>query len=160
MNFLVNVLMWAVSGFVVGGAFLGWFVALFLWKQGKFHIERRTQLVNEPLTQADVAKMHFDKVWISYGDDLDDGEWGVILYGRLYSIDTLEGAGFEDNLVEGFGDCGETLNRPTGEYKVYLNHAKSQILEIRCGSCIEENVCPAAHTGVCFPCPYYERRKK
>lgn len=33
MNFIVNVLMWAVSAFVVGGAFFGWFIALMLWNQ-------------------------------------------------------------------------------------------------------------------------------
>lgn len=75
---------------------------------------------NEPLTQADVAKMHFDRVWIDYG--LDDegeqcGEEGVVLYGKLYSIDTLEGAGFEDMLLD---ICdGETLDRPSGNYTVY-----------------------------------------
>lgn len=75
---------------------------------------------NEPLTQADVDEMHFDRVWIDYG--LDDegeqcGEEGVVLYGKLYSIDTLEGAGFEDMLLD---ICdGETLDRPSGNYTVY-----------------------------------------
>ena len=49
---------------------------------------------NEPLTQEDIDKMHFDCVWIDYG--LDDsgercGEDGVILYGkcRKFSDDTV-----------------------------------------------------------------------
>lgn len=81
-------------------------------------LNRRAQPANEPLTQADVDKMHFNKVWISYGDDTDDGEWGVILYGRMYSIDVLDGADFEDALVDCAGH-GETLDRPTGQYVAY-----------------------------------------
>ena len=75
---------------------------------------------NEPLTQEDIDKMHFDRVWIDYG--LDDsgercGEDGVILYGKLYSIDTLDGSAFEDLLLN---SCdGETLGRPGGDYTVY-----------------------------------------
>ena len=75
---------------------------------------------NEPLTQADIDKMHFDRVWIDYG--LDDsgercGEDGVILYGKLYSIDTLDGSAFEDLLLDACD--GETLGRPSGDYTVY-----------------------------------------
>ena len=75
---------------------------------------------NEPLTQEDIDKMHFDRVWIDYG--LDDsgercGEDGVILYGKLYSIDTLDGSAFEDLLLNACD--GETLGRPSGDYTVY-----------------------------------------
>ena len=72
---------------------------------------------NEPLTQADIDKMHFDRVWIDYGVD-DSGErcWeeGVVLYGKLYDIDTLDGSAFEELLLD-----GEALDRPSGDYKVY-----------------------------------------
>lgn len=75
---------------------------------------------NEPLTQADIDKMHFDRVWIDYGVD-DSGErcWeeGVVLYGKLYDIDTLDGSAFEDLLLDACD--GETLDRPSGDYKVY-----------------------------------------
>ncbi|MBM6725455.1 hypothetical protein, partial [Pseudoflavonifractor phocaeensis] len=54
--------------------------------------------LNEPLTQADLDKMDFDKVWISYGPEPDNGEWALVYNGLLYSIDDLEGAGFEDML--------------------------------------------------------------
>ena len=75
---------------------------------------------NEPLTQADIDKMHFDRVWIDYGlDDFGErcGEDGVILYGKLYSIDTLDGSAFEDLLLDACG--GEILDRPSGDYTVY-----------------------------------------
>ncbi len=55
---------------------------------------------NEPLTQADLDEMHFDRVWIDYGvsdDGEREGEDGIILYGKLYSIDTLDGSAFEDS---------------------------------------------------------------
>ena len=74
---------------------------------------------NEPLTQADVDKMHFDRVWIDYGvDDSGErcGEEGVVLYGKLYAIDTLDGSAF-DLLLDACD--GETLDRPSGDYKVY-----------------------------------------
>lgn len=71
---------------------------------------------NKPLTQADVKTMHFDKVWISYEDG--SGEWGVILYGKLYSIEVLEGAGFAEALTD-FSDAGETIDRPTGQYRLF-----------------------------------------
>ena len=75
---------------------------------------------DEPLTQADIDKMHFDRVWIDYGvDDSGErcGEEGVVLYGKLYAIDTLDGSAFEDLLLDACD--GETLDRPSGDYKVY-----------------------------------------
>ena len=66
---------------------------------------------NEPLTQADLDGMDYDKVWIDYEDGT--GEWALVCKGYIYSIDTLEGAGFD------FKDYmrGEKLE-PHG-YKVY-----------------------------------------
>ena len=69
---------------------------------------------NEPLTQADLDSMDYDKVWIDYGDD---GEWALVVNGRIYCLAVLEGAGFEDILREELG--GETLYRPSGDYTVY-----------------------------------------
>lgn len=66
---------------------------------------------NEPLTQADLDSMDYDKVWIDYEDGC--GEWALVCNGYIYSIDTLEGAGLD------FVDYmrGERLE-PHG-YKVY-----------------------------------------
>lgn len=69
---------------------------------------------NEPLTQADLDSMDYDKVWIDYGDD---GEWALVVNGRIYCLAVLEGAGFEDILRKELG--GETLDRPSGDYTVY-----------------------------------------
>lgn len=69
---------------------------------------------NESLTQADLDSMDYDKVWIDYGDD---GEWALVVNGRIYCLAVLEGAGFEDILREELG--GETLDRPSGDYTVY-----------------------------------------
>ena len=69
---------------------------------------------NEPLTQADLDSMDYDKVWIDYGDD---GEWALVVNGRIYCLAVLEGAGFEDILREELGS--ETLDRPSGDYTVY-----------------------------------------
>ena len=73
-----------------------------------------------PLTQAEIDKMHFDRVWIDYGMDEDGerfGEEGVVLYGKLYSIDVLDGAGLEDLLLDATG--GDTLDNSSGKYTVY-----------------------------------------
>lgn len=70
-----------------------------------------------PLTQANVEKMHFDKIWLSYGPEEGDGEWAVVIFGRIYSIDALEGAGLEDMLADLLQ--GETLDHPTGRYVAY-----------------------------------------
>lgn len=75
---------------------------------------------NQPLTQTDVDELHFDRVWIDYGvreDGEREGEEGVVLYGKLYSIDALEGAGFEEMLLD-LAE-GETLDCPSGNYTVY-----------------------------------------
>ena len=83
---------------------------------------------NEPLTQADIDKMHFDRVWIDYGvDDSGErcGEEGVVLYGKLYDIDTLEGAGLEEMLLD--TGAGETLDRPSGDYKVYRRPPEEEV---------------------------------
>ena len=69
---------------------------------------------NEPLTQADLDSMDYDKVWIDYGDD---GEWALVVSGRIYSLAVLEGAGFEDILRDEVD--GETMDRPSGDYAVY-----------------------------------------
>ena len=70
---------------------------------------------NEPLTQADLDIMDYEKVWIDYEDDT--GEWALVCNGYIYSIDTLEGAGLD------FVDYmrGERLE-PHG-YKVYRRPA-------------------------------------
>ena len=76
----------------------------------------------KPLTQAEINKMHFDRVWIDYGMGEDGerfGEEGVVLYGKLYSIDVLDGAGLEDLLLDATGTGGESLDNPSGKYTVY-----------------------------------------
>lgn len=95
-------------------------------------------LVNEPLTQSDLDKLHFERVWIDYGPDEEGGrcgEEGVVLYGRLYSIDTLDGAGLEALILDA-GCRGETLDNPSGPYTVYRrppeqeggeNHGKADL---------------------------------
>ena len=104
---------------------------------------------NEPLTQADIDKMHFDRVWIDYGvDDSGErcGEEGVVLYGKLYAIDTLDGSAF-DLLLDACD--GETLDRPSGDYKVYC-HPPEGDCEIKdyaetceeCGFCDNTLVSP------------------
>ena len=73
-----------------------------------------------PLTQAEIDKMHFDRVWIDYGMGEDGerfGEEGVVLYGKLYSIDVLDGAGLEELLLDATG--GDTLDNSSGKYTVY-----------------------------------------
>lgn len=76
-------------------------------------------LPNEPLTQADLDVMDYDKVWIDYEDGT--GEWALVCNGYIYSIDTLEGAGFD------FTDYmrGEKLE-PHG-YKVYHRPPEGEV---------------------------------
>ena len=69
---------------------------------------------NEPLTQADLDSIDYDKVWIDYGDD---GEWALVVSGRIYALAVLEGTGFEDILRDEVN--GETMDRPSGDYTVY-----------------------------------------
>ena len=69
---------------------------------------------NEPLTQADLDSMDYDKVWLDYGGD---GEWALVVSGRIYALAVLEGTGFEDILRDEVD--GETMDRPTGDYTVY-----------------------------------------
>lgn len=89
--------------------------------------------MGERLTQKDLDKMHFERVWIDYGPTLDNsdersGEEGVVLYGRLYSIDTLEGAGFEEMLLDAVGHGGEILDYPSGTYTLYRFPKNMKIL--------------------------------
>ena len=70
-------------------------------------------LEHEPLTQADLDSMDYDKVWLDYGND---GEWALAVNGRIYSLAVLEGAGFEDILRDEVG-C-ETMGCPSGDYTV------------------------------------------
>ena len=69
---------------------------------------------NEPLTQADLDSMDYDKVWLDYGAD---GEWALVVSGRIYALAVLEGTGFEDILRDEVD--GETMDRPSGDYTVY-----------------------------------------
>ena len=74
----------------------------------------------DPLTKEQMEAMNFEKVWISYGVDengVEDGEWGVILFGRLYSIDALEGAGMEE-LLQDLSN-GESISDAAKQYMVY-----------------------------------------
>ena len=75
----------------------------------------------EPLTAEQLRGMHFERVWFvyppQYEGDSGGCEEGVVLYGKLYSIDTLEGAGFEEMLLE--ADYGDDPDRPSGNYQVF-----------------------------------------
>lgn len=73
----------------------------------------RSQPSNEPLTQADLNKMYLNEVWLEYPDG--SGETALVVLGKLYNTSSLEGAGLD--LEEYI--MGETLNNPTGNYKVY-----------------------------------------
>lgn len=68
---------------------------------------------NEPLTQTDLNKMYLNEVWLEYPDG--SGETALVVWGKLYSTSVLEGAGLD--LEEYI--MGETLDAPTGTYKVY-----------------------------------------
>lgn len=77
---------------------------------------------NEALTQADLDSMDYDKVWIDYGDN---GEWALVVSGRIYSLAVLEGAGFEDILQDEVD--GETMDRPSGDYAVYRRPPEGEV---------------------------------
>ena len=68
---------------------------------------------NEPLTQADLNEMYLNEVWLGYPDG--SGETALVVNGKIYSTSSIEGAGLdlEDYIM------GETLDAPTGTYKVY-----------------------------------------
>lgn len=80
----------------------------------------------EPLTAEQLRKMHFDRVRIvyplQYEGDPGCCEDGVVLYGKLYSMETLDGAGFEGLLSDAMD--GETLDSPTGDYQVFRQPAE------------------------------------
>ena len=78
------------------------------------------RLYGPPLTQKQIDEMHFDKVWLSYGDgDPDDGEWAVVIDGWLYNIATLDGADFAETVMDEFSHIAETLDHPSGKYTVH-----------------------------------------
>lgn len=77
---------------------------------------------NEALTQADLDSMDYDKVWLDYGAD---GEWALVVSGRIYSLAVLEGAGFEDILRDEVD--GETMDRPSGDYAVYRRPPEGEV---------------------------------
>ena len=75
---------------------------------------------SEPLTAEQLRRMHFERVWFvyppQYEGDTGGCEEGVVLYGKLYSIDALEGAGFEEMLLD--AGSGDDPDRPSGKYQV------------------------------------------
>lgn len=77
---------------------------------------------NEALTQADLDSMDYDKVWLDYGAD---GEWALVVSGRIYSLAVLEGAGFEGILRDEVD--GETMDRPSGDYAVYRRPPEGEV---------------------------------
>lgn len=84
-------------------------------------IALRAMPSSEPLTAEQLRRMHFERVWFvyppQYEGDSGGCEEGVVLYGKLYSIDTLEGAGFEEMLLD--ADRGDDPDRPSGNYQVF-----------------------------------------
>ena len=84
-------------------------------------IALRAMPSSEPLTAEQLRRMHFERVWFvyppQYEGDSGGCEEGVVLYGKLYSIDTLEGAGFEEMLLD--VDRGDDPDRPSGKYQVF-----------------------------------------
>ena len=69
---------------------------------------------NKPLTQADLDSMDYDKVWLDYGAD---GEWALVVHGRIYSLSNLEGCGFEEIMRAEV--ASDTIDCPSGDYTVY-----------------------------------------
>lgn len=79
----------------------------------------------KPLKKRDLEGMDFQRVWLAYpsedaeeiADVEDCGEWALVYHGQIYSLSSLEGAGFENLLL----DCmkGEDMNQPSGKYQVY-----------------------------------------
>ena len=84
-------------------------------------IALRAMPSSEPLTAEQLRRMHFERVWFvyppQYEGDPGGCEEGVVLYGKLYSIDALEGAGFEEMLLD--ADHGDDPDRPSGNYQVF-----------------------------------------
>ena len=69
---------------------------------------------NKPLTQADLDSMDYDKIWLDYGAD---GEWALVVHGRIYSMANLEGCGFEEIMRAEV--ASDTIDCPSGDYTVY-----------------------------------------
>ena len=79
----------------------------------------------KPLKKRDLEDMDFQRVWLAYpsedaeeiADVEDCGEWALVYHGQIYSLSSLEGAGFENLLL----DCmkGEDMNQPSGKYQVF-----------------------------------------
>lgn len=82
----------------------------------------------EPLTAEQLRKMHFERVRFvyppQYEGDTGGCEEGVVLYGKLYSIDTLDGAGFKELLLNAVS--GETLDNQSGNYRVFPFESRYQ----------------------------------
>lgn len=76
---------------------------------------------NEPLTQADLNEMYLNEVWLEYPDG--SVETALVVLGKLYDTSSLEGAGLD--LEEYI--MGETLNNPTGNYKVYRRPPEGEV---------------------------------
>ena len=89
-------------------------------------LEAQNLDASEPLTAEQLRKMHFDRVRIvyplQYEGDSGCCEDGVVLYGKLYSLEVLDGAGFEDLLLDAV--YGETLDNPTGHYQMFRQFAE------------------------------------
>lgn len=58
--------------------------------------------------------MDYDKVWLDYGAD---GEWALVVHGRIYSLSNLEGCGFEEIMRAEV--ASDTIDCPSGDYTVY-----------------------------------------
>ena len=75
--------------------------------------EKTNRPPTDPLTQEDLNKMFLETVWLQYPDG--SGEPALVVSGKIYSVDNLEGAGLD---LEEY--CrGESLDSRTGEYRVY-----------------------------------------
>lgn len=60
-----------------------------------------------------INEMYLNEVWLEYPDG--SGETAIVVLGTIYSVNALEGAGLD--LADYIK--GETLDCPTGAYKVY-----------------------------------------
>lgn len=87
------------------------------WRDGEAELVEYAPTLtppNKPLTQADLDSMDYDKVWLDYGAD---GEWALVVHGRIYSLSNLEGCGFEEIMRAEV--ASDTIDCPSGDYTVY-----------------------------------------